>query len=146
MAEAPPEPREKPRNDPMPSRPFTYLWVQDGIPARRFLGGESEPLRARLDELAADDARASEALVLDAAHAIFGWALEHDAGWEPARAAEELEAGIAGLEERHGWRGPVAIFLDSLRLAWRHSLENPACPPRRALSEEAGAWIWSQRE
>jgi hypothetical protein len=130
----------------MPSSRFTYLWVQNGLPARRFLDGESAPLGARLDVLVRDESRSSESLVLEAAHAIFGWALEHDAGWEPVRAGADFEEGVAGLEQRHGWRGPVAIFLDSLRLAWRRSAEDQTCLPRSAFSEEAGFWIWSQRD
>ena len=130
----------------MPASSYTYLWVQNGIPAGRFLDGESAPLAGRLEQLVRDDQRGSEALVHEAAQAVFGWALEHDAGWEPERAATELEQGVAALEERHGWRGQVAIFLDSLRLAWRRSAEGADCLPRTALSEEAGLWIWSQRE
>jgi hypothetical protein len=130
----------------MPSSQFTYLWVQDGIPARRFLGEASAPLGARLVELARDESRASEALVLDAAHAIFGWALEHDASWEAQRAGSQFEEGIADFDARHGWRGPVALFLDSLRLAWRRTAEDRACLPRTAFSEEAGYWVWSQRD
>jgi hypothetical protein len=130
----------------MPASRYTYLWVQNGIPARRFLDGESAPLAGRLEEIVRDDLRGSEALVHEAAQAVFGWALEHDAGWQPARAGAELEQGIAALEERHGWRGQVAIFLDSLRLALRRSAEGANCLPRTALSEEAGFWIWSQRE
>jgi Initiation factor 2 subunit family len=130
----------------MPTSRYTYLWVQNGIPARRFLNGESAPLRARLEELAQDQERGGESLVLDAAHALFGWALEHDASWEAERAGADLEAGLAEFEQRHGWRGPVALFLDCLRLAWRHSAEGGTLVPRSALSEEAGFWIWSQRE
>jgi len=130
----------------MPSSRFTYLWVQNGIPARRFLGADATPLATRLEALARDDERGGEALVLEAAHVIFGWALEHDASWESARAGTDLEQGIAAFEQRHAWRGLVAIFLDSLRLAWRQSAQDAACPARSTLSEEAGLWIWSQRE
>jgi hypothetical protein len=129
----------------MPSSRYTYLWVQNGNPARRILRGESAPLDTRLAELARDESRTSEAVVLEAAHAIFGWALEHDASWDAGRAGTDLEQGLTELEERHGWRGPVAIFLDSLRLAWRRSAEGSTAP-RSALSEEAGFWIWSQRD
>ena len=130
----------------MPTSRYTYLWVQNGIPARRFLGSESTALQQRLDALAHEDNLACEALVLEAAHAIFGWTLEHDADWDCERAGAELEQGIAMFEERHAWRGPVAIFLDSLRLAWRQSSSDGSQLPRTALSEEAGFWIWSQRE
>jgi len=130
----------------MPSSRTTYLWVQNGIPARRILRGESEPLALRLAELARDESRTSESLVLETAHAVFGWALEHDADWEAAQAGADFEQGVAELERRHGWRGTVAIFLDSLRLAWRRSAEGESCPPRSAFSEEAGFWIWSQRD
>jgi hypothetical protein len=84
--------------------------------------------------------------VLEAAHALFGWTLEHDASWEADRAGADLEEGLADFEERHGWRGSVARFLDCLRLAWRHSAGGGTLVPRSALSEEAGFWIWSQRE
>ncbi len=130
----------------MPSSRYTYLWVQNGIPARRFLGGEVAPLSGRLAELVRDESRSGESLVHEAAQAIFGWALEHDASWDAAQAGAEFEQGVEALEERHGWRGQMAIFLDSLRLAWRRSAEGQNCLPRSALSEEAGFWIWSQRD
>ncbi len=130
----------------MPSSRYTYLWVQNGIPVRRFLDGESAPLEARLDPLVRDEGRSGESLLHEAAQAIFGWALEHDASWDAARAGVELEQGVAAFEQRHGWRGQLAIFLDSLRLAWRRSAEGLDCLPRSALSEEAGFWVWSQRD
>ncbi|MBK7642638.1 MAG: hypothetical protein IPJ19_06235 [Planctomycetes bacterium] len=130
----------------MPSRRFTYLWVQDGIPARRFLDERSAPLEERLAALARDEGRAVEALVLDAAHAVFGWALEHDAAWQAPIAGAEFELGVEEFEARQGWRGMTAIFLDSLRLAWGRCAQGASLLPRSALSEEAGMWIWSQRE
>ncbi len=130
----------------MPSSRFTYLWIQDGIPARRLLGGPLVPLEERLSALAEDDSASVEALVLQAAEIVFGWALEHDESWTSERAGLDLESGVADLEARHGWRGPLALLLDSLRQAWSATSGDDALGPRAALSEEAGLWIWSQRE
>lgn len=130
----------------MPSSRFTYLWIRDGIPARRLLGGPVVPLEERLYELADDDERTVEALVASAAQTVFEWALEHDPSWSSERAGVEFEQGVAELEERHGWRGPLANFLDSLRQAWSATQGAQGLAPGAAFSEEAGAWIWSARE
>ncbi|MFM7282968.1 MAG: hypothetical protein ACKO32_14440 [Planctomycetia bacterium] len=120
------------------SSPYTYLWIQDGVPVHRFLEQGPQPLEERLAPLAADPARASEDLVSACARSVTEW-LANEPSDASAELGPRLERGLAALEAAHGWRGPLALFLDSLRGAFH--AEESGLPCGERLHKEARCWL-----
>lgn len=120
------------------SRRFTYLWMQDGEPVRRFLDQPNPALSSTLAVLAAQPVGAGEALARSCAAGLAAWAAQ-----APSESEEEfartLEQGLQELERKHGWRGPVALLLDSVRGAF-HAHEQGGSAAQR-VEREARAWL-----
>jgi len=119
----------------MSSQRLSFRWpeVRAGGP-----GDGLAPLAERLGEAAHDRAATAEALVYEAA-GFLREALEQ----EPGRLAERevgprLERDLAPWIAAHGWRGPCALFVDSLRAALHAA---PESGTRAALGRELEAWV-----
>ncbi|MFM7280460.1 MAG: hypothetical protein ACKO32_01630, partial [Planctomycetia bacterium] len=91
--------------------------------------------------LAADPAPGSEDLVRRAAQTLLDW-LSVDPALSKLELGEALERGLAGVEAVHGWRGPVALFLDSLRGAFH--ADETRLPVVERLQRKMSAWLDQQ--
>lgn len=120
------------------SRRFTYLWMQDGEPVRRFLDQPNPSLASTLAALAGQPVGSGEMLARGCAAALASWAAEvpHESEQDFGRS---LEQGLEALERAHGWRGPVALLLDSVRGAF-HAHEHGGHAAQR-VEREARAWL-----
>jgi translation initiation factor 2B subunit (eIF-2B alpha/beta/delta family) len=108
--------------------------------------GESAPtpkggLPDRLREIAFDRAAPSDALVLETARVTLEWLLERPDRWSWSVAARELEEGFAEWNAEQGWRGPAAVWFDTLRAAWHQGRVSHPDEAREYLAEEFGLWL-----
>lgn len=97
------------------------------------------PLRERLHEVARDRAACAREIVQESSRILRDWLLERPE--ERGRDGADLEAQLAPWVEEQGWRGPCALWLDSLRLAWRVAEEDVEGSAGEALALETMAWI-----
>lgn len=123
------------------SRPYSYLWIQDGTPVHRFLDEGLSALEERLSPLARETSLASEDLIIATSEAVRGWLVS--VGERPdAELGELWERGVSELEREQGWRGPLSLFLDSMRGAFH--AEESCLPVGERLRREAEAWLGDQ--
>jgi|688.fasta_scaffold03080_10 hypothetical protein len=120
------------------SSPYTYLWIQDGIPVHRFLDEGPLTLEERLAPLVGNPAGNSEELTRAVASQCLAW-LQAGREAPPAELGLAWERGVAALELQHGWRGPLALLLDALRGAFH--AEETGLPVQERLRREAQAWL-----
>jgi hypothetical protein len=92
-----------------------------------------------------DRTSTSEELVLDASRRLRAWLAEQPEAWEWERAGRELEAQLRVFDAQQGWRGPCAVWSDSLRRAWHHgralSRQRPGASARDTLAAEIAVWL-----
>jgi len=103
----------------------------------------------RLAEVALDRAATAQELVVETSRLVREWILEQDAEWGAGSTEDgaQLEAELAEWNTEQGWRGPCAVWLDSLRRAWHAARERRiAADVRSALAEEVGLWAWSTED
>ena len=94
-------------------------------------------LEQRLGTVSTDRAGSAAQVVLEAAREVRGWLA--------GRAEEEVrgpafERGLAEFESSQGWRGPCALWLDSLRRTVALAAESGRSA-RDLLEKELGAWM-----
>jgi hypothetical protein len=108
----------------------------------------SEELEHGLHAVAEDRGATAEAIVLEAGRLIHAWILARPADSTWAAAGLELERGWASWVAEQGWRGPAALFVDTLRQAWwlGRALERGSPTPRELLAEATGLWLWDRDE
>lgn len=102
-------------------------------------------LGGRLAYLVQDRASPADALLREASETLFEWVMERPLVWSWTEASVELEAGWADFVSTHSWRGPVALWVDSLRRTVRAGQKagHPAfgAGARQVLGEEIGLWL-----
>lgn len=114
-----------------PSHPQDPSGARDGV-----------SLRERFDEVTVDHASAARQVVQETSEILWRWLLE----LPPERELEGsgFESELAPWAEEHAWRGPCALWLDSMRLAWWASVERAGgrghLSIRESLAAEASAW------
>src|SRR4051812_9458951 len=95
-------------------------------------------------DLACDCDSTAEEIVLETSRRLRAWldALPTSARDE---AGCEIESGLADWNDAHGWRGPCATWMDSLRRAWHAGVavsnRRAALRPSDVLGEELGLWL-----
>ena len=96
-------------------------------------------LAPRLAPLASDRASSSAQVVLESSAVLRDWFAER-AG-ESGLDGAEIESGLARWADEQAWRGACALWLDSLRRAWRRVAGREE-PVRGAalLAEEMDRW------
>ncbi len=94
-----------------------------------------------LHEIAFDRAASSDALVLETARVTLEWLLERPDRWSWSAAARELEEGFAEWNAEQGWRGPAAVWFDTVRGAWHQGRASHPDEAREYLAEEFGLWL-----
>ena len=99
--------------------------------------GPPAGLGARLADVSVDRAASAAQVVLEASRMVRDWLAGRP---EDEVRGPALEKELAEFAAGQGWRGPCALWLDSLRrtVAFADALERPA---RDALEEELGAWL-----
>lgn len=102
------------------------------------------PLSERLREVALDRASTAEDLVLETAQVVLDWLLQRPDGWSWSVAGGELETGLAEWNMEQGWRGPAALWMDTLRRTWYAGSAAHPREAREVLAEELGLWLWSR--
>lgn len=95
-------------------------------------------LRERLHEVSRDRASSAREIVQESSRILRDWLLERPD--ERGRDGAALEAQLAPWVEEQAWRGPCALWLDSLRLAWK-AAKHVEGSPGEALALETIAWI-----
>ena len=130
----PPGPRSMPE-------PTTWTWTP---PAREEPSSGVRSLADRLRACAEDRASSARALAREAARELRAWIAERPRGWGETPAAStsvglELEGGLRPWAEGQAWRGPCALFLDTLRRAFLEARDGGQ-GPRDALLAELTAW------
>lgn len=118
----------------MTERRHTLHWRPAGPQAP---GDAPCELEERLAALAGDRAATSEAIVAEASEALLGW-VEAGRGRTPDRAP--LARGLELVRIAHGWRAPVAHWLEALEGAIELA-ERRALPVGEVLAEELGLWL-----
>jgi len=97
-----------------------------------------EGLSASLSDVALDRASSAAQIVHEASGIVRRWL----AGRSDADlAGRALETALSGILSNQGWRGPVAVWIDSVRrtLAVSHRERRSA---RDDLEEELGHWLF----
>jgi hypothetical protein len=146
----------------MPPSSFSFSWSRGSGPASDVPPSlEDEPgargrdpfvaakrLGERLNEVAADRSASARALVAETTEILLAWVLERPATWSWAEAGRELESALSLWHAEQGWRGPCAVWIDSLRRAWHQGSEAPPAGdlpgPTAWFAEELGLWIWGR--
>lgn len=103
-------------------------------------------LARRLAPLAEDRERSARELVLATAHAVHEWTAAWPAEWSARDVGDELERGLAEWVRDQAWRGPCALFVDTLRATWRQLRERERDELQGAFAEEVGLWTWSTED
>lgn len=106
----------------------------------------SAPLAERLAELAAERELDAREVVVATVRETVRWATEWPAYWDAARIARELEGGFADWIRGHGWRGPCAQLVDTLRRTWHAHAGRGRDDLQAIVVEELGLWLWSIEE
>jgi hypothetical protein len=126
----------------MSDPPATWSWSP---PAQEKVSAGSRSLADRLQECAGDRSASGRAVTREAAEELKAWLAERPRGWgqdSHTSAGLELEQGWDAWSRAHGWRGPCASLLDSLRRA--HALARGGKREggiQRALTEELDYWL-----
>jgi len=94
----------------------------------------------RMRPIARDRAATSRELVHEAARELADWLHGTPDVWDVAAARRDLAAGLGELEATHAWRGPVALWLETLR-ATLALCEREGGSVRAMLGEELGLWL-----
>ena len=124
----------------MSVEPHAYHW----IPGVHVPGDAPDgALAGRLEGPLADRRATARALVLEASGLIERWLLEREQRWaepEQSRAIVlELRQALDGLRAVHGWRAPIARWVQALeQVLGGMALEGR--PRLEALCEELGLW------
>lgn len=133
----------------MPSSRNTSSWSRSATqdPAGQ---ASTSPLGQRLRTLVDDRASTSAELVLAACVQARNWVLDQPEAWEWERAGLELESELLAFDAEQGWRGPCAVWIDSLRRAWHHgrarSRRGDRVSARGVLAEELDLWLGRREE
>jgi hypothetical protein len=100
--------------------------------------GLPEALSGALAEVAADRAASAAQVVHEASGIVRRWLAGRS---DAAVAGEAMETALAGFVADQGWRGPVAVWIDSIRrtLAFAGREGRSA---RDVLEEELGHWLF----
>jgi hypothetical protein len=96
-------------------------------------------LAGRLHPVALDRAASAARVVQETASLLRGWI--RDQPQETVLDGRDLERNLSAWAEDQAWRGPCALWLDSLRRAWRAGV---AADPEKAggfLAEELECWL-----
>jgi len=123
-----------------PTPPFGTRPMSAGHPpllrSQDLSGIRNDPFRDRLAEVASDRAAPARRIVQETSGILRRWLLELPD--EHPLDGGGLEAELATWIEEQAWRGPCALWLDSLRAAWHASADRGET--RSALALEASAW------
>jgi hypothetical protein len=112
---------------------------EDRRPDSPGLGSSSSDLAERLAPVALDRASSAARIVQETASLLRGWI--RDQPHETVLDGRDLERRLSAWADDQAWRGPCALWLDSLRRAWRAGV---AADPERAgglLAEELECWL-----
>lgn len=101
-------------------------------------------LAEHLSECIRDTGTPAAELVCETSHRAQEWVFAQRLTWSHEAAAEALGEALCALEERHGWRGVMATWIDQVRATLALSLERTdTSGPRCLLAEEMGLWLES---
>jgi initiation factor 2B subunit 1/2 family protein len=107
----------------------------------RSLGSSSahpEGLSESLAEVAADRAASAAQVVHEASGLVRRWLAGRS---DAAVAGQALETALDGLVADQGWRGPVAVWIDSIRRTLAFA-DREGRSSRDVLEEELGHWLF----
>lgn len=131
----------------MSAHPATWSWSP---PAQEQASTGSRSLADRLQECTGDRSASARAVTREAAKELRSWLSERPQGWglsshSESSAGLELERGWGEWARAHGWRGPCALLLDSLRRAYAAARTGAReGGVRGALSEELEHWLLAE--
>ena len=139
----------------MPSSRFSFSWSPEGTSGPR--GQAPDPaaaapttsLHERLLVVCDDRAASAEEVVVETSRTVFEWILSRPEDWSWEQAGVEIETELALWIQEQAWRGPCALWLDSLRRTWQwgagfadFSRPRPRAGPVEVLAEELGLWAF----
>ncbi len=104
--------------------------------------GPGPDLQERLRNATSDRASTANEVVRGATGVVLDWLAGQPSatGWDEWM--ETLDWGFAEFREAQAWRGPVAVWLDTLEaLIESGQAGDLDCSPRDALAEELGLWL-----
>ncbi len=136
-----------------PSRSASFRWPpQPEKEAETLSEGFSRPsqeelsagaLAERLEIAEKDQVSTSLQLVREVAKEVHAWLGNAPAEPDSAKLGRQLEAGLAGWAQVHGYRGGCARFLDAIRRAYWFGIETSESRLSELLQEELGLWTWT---
>lgn len=128
---------------------FSYSWPPGSKPAEPAV--ESAPrsslasLEERLSEVTLDRAASAEKLVLETGDIVLDWVLEQPDKWDFDVAGRDIEKGLSAWSTEHDWRGPCAVWMDSVRRTFHWAREARAAGGLRGvMAEELSLWLWGR--
>jgi hypothetical protein len=124
----------------MASERTTHHWRPDDGDAAAEHPAGAAGLEQRMRGIARDRASTSRELVHEAARELADWLQGTPDVWDVSAAHRDLAAGLGELEATHAWRGPVALWLETLRATLALCEREGSCV-RSTLAEELGLWL-----